>query len=117
MKKDLTINGTRKGTITVYSDSSCKNRVNIVPIAETKEYKCTNCPPLSVSIGKNLSSNQTKNTVIHNSIVFNVFDKSAKYYYKWRTYNYGNLNTTGGCNLITSGKEYVKDLTINDKLN
>ena len=116
IKFKLIMNGTRKGTITVYSDSSCSKRINSVPVAETKSYKCSNCAPLKVMIGNNLSSNQTRGTVISNSIKFDVYDKTTTYYYKWRTYNYGALHETGGCNSITSGIEYVKTLSITDRL-
>ena len=116
IKFKLTMNGTRKGTITVYSDSSCSKRISSVPVAETKSYKCSNCAPLKVMIGNNLSSNQTRGTVISNSIKFDVYDKTTTYYYKWRTYNYGALYETGGCNSITSGIEYVKTLSITDRL-
>ena len=116
IKFKLTMNGTRKGTITVYSDSSCSKRISSVPVAETKSYKCSNCAPLKVMIGNNLSSNQTRGTKILNSIKFDVYDKTTTYYYKWRTYNYGALHETGGCNSITSGIEYVKTLSITDRL-
>ena len=112
--KDLTINGTRKGTITVYTDNKCKNRLNTVPVADTLTFKCKNCAPLSISIGKNLSSSQTKNTIIHNGIVFNLIDKtSPQYYYVWRTYTDGANTYTSDCQKVVYGTKLVKDLTIN----
>ena len=108
--KDLTINGTRKGTITVYSDASCKNRL---VSKDTKTYTCSNCAPLTISIGKLNVTNMSKGTVVHNGIVFNVLDSSKSYYHQWRTYTNGKLTFTGSCIKITGGKQYVKDLTIN----
>ena len=108
--KDLTINGTRKGTISVYSDSSCKNKL---VSRDTKAYTCSNCAPLTISIGKLNVTNMSKGTVVHNGIVFNVLDSSKSYYHQWRTYTNGKLTFTGSCIKITGGKQYVKDLTIN----
>ena len=112
MKKDLTINGARKGTITVYSDSSCKNRINTVPIAETTTYKCTNCVPVEVKIDNHLGLNWTKGSKIHNSIIMTVFN-NKKYYYRWREYTNGSNNKISSCQAILSGKEIFKDLEIN----
>ena len=86
--KGLTINGARKGTITVYSDSSCKN---IVTTTNTKRFTCSDYPPLKISISKNVATNQTKNTVVHDNINIDVYDKEdQKYYYVWKTYKYGS---------------------------
>ena len=107
----FTIDGTKKVQVMVFSDSSCRNKIRTVSSAT---YKCSNCTPLKISIGKNLSSSQTKNTIIHNGIVFNLIDKtSPQYYYVWRTYTDGANTYTSDCQKVVYGTKLVKDLTIN----
>ena len=108
------VDGNRKIVVSVYGDSKCSYKINTV---ESKNYTCSDCAPLSVNIGNNLPSSQTNGTVIHNSVTFNVFDSSSPtYYYIWRTYNNGNNIYTSDCQKVISGKEYVKDLTIDRDL-
>ena len=107
----FTVDGTKKVQVMIYSDSSCQSKIKTV---SSDTYKCSNCAPLSISIGKNLSSSQTKGTIIHNSVKFNLMDKSSpQYYYVWRTYTDGLNTYTSDCQKVVYGRELVKDLTIN----
>ena len=61
-EKELTINKNlqvRKGTITVYYDNKCSNRVSSVPIAETPTYKCSNCNVQSSYSGSSSSGSSS----------------------------------------------------------
>lgn len=78
----LKVVGTRKGTFTVYSDSSCKSKLKEV---STKEYKCSNCK-VSVSITPN-DKNDTKvlNSVQNKKFTIKLDNPSStKYYYIWK---------------------------------
>jgi len=110
----FTVNGTRKVNVTLYRDASCQKKIKTI---ESKTYKCSNCPPLTISVGRNLSSSQTNGTVINNGFIFNIIDNTDTYYYKWRTYNNGSLWVEGSCVKVpTNGKQEVRDLTINSDL-
>ena len=110
----FTVNGTRKVNVTLYRDASCQKKIKAI---ESKTYKCSNCPPLTISVGRNLSSSQTNGTVINNGFIFNIIDNTDTYYYKWRTYNNGSLWVEGSCIKVpTNGKQEVRDLTINSDL-
>lgn len=105
------IDGTKKIQVMIYSDSTCKKKIKTV---SSSTYRCSDCTPLTISIGKNLSTSQTKNSVIHNGIKFNLIDQAAPtYYYLWRTYTDGANTYTSDCQKVVYGKELVKDLTIN----
>ena len=114
--KELTIIDAepRYGTITIYSDSSCANRVNELPVVSTNKYTCSNCAPLEVKVDETLSSSQPQGKVVPITLSFNVIDKTSKYYYRWRTYKADKENFVGGCYEIKPNDKSSKTLTIID---
>lgn len=77
------------------------------------DYSCSSCQaPVYVYIGQlQGSTSLPKGSVVHTDVTFNVLDKSKPYYYKWRTYKNGSLNTESSCLKV---KNAVKDLTVID---
>ena len=85
----LTIVGTRHATITIYSDSKCKNQVKLY---STRKYYCKSCPS-SFTIEYN--ANGGKGSMASSAITYgvsqklrkNTFTKSNYYFLGWRVYN------------------------------
>lgn len=85
----LTMFGTRKGSFTIYSDSSCKNEIQTIT---TKTYKCSNCQPkFTVVYNSNGGTGKMNNSSIvygqSQSLRKNTFKKENYYFMGWRIYN------------------------------
>lgn len=88
----------RKGKVTVYSDSACKNEVSAT---ETKTY--TYKKPVEVTLTpENNKTTLIKNTVYKIKIDFKINDTTKKYYYTWGHYANGKNDFTSGCREVTT---------------
>lgn len=108
IKSTLSMIGTRKGVYTIYSDSSCKTKVNEV---STKTYKCSNCK-LTVS----LNPTDKNDTKVLNWVQTKKFSvklsggTASKYYYTWKD---STKKSAGDCTALKDSA--TLSLNVNSK--
>ena len=97
------MNGTKKISVTIYSDSQCQN---VIQTKESKEYKCVGCTNM-VDASFRPENNKIiveKDSIYNINVKFDVKDKNNTYYYIWRNYLNGDNNYKTGCTKIQPGE-------------